>query len=115
MASADGGIEEPGGDSLGLPAPSVTVLLIWIMCPHLRHFIRTERPATFSSEIWYLALQLGQRNFIQLSAELDLKGQWTKKITRDRDKREGSFTGGSKEIQKVFFDGLPGGLVRGQP
>ena len=37
----------------------------WIMCPHLRHFIRTERPATFSSASWYFALQLGQRNFIQ--------------------------------------------------
>jgi hypothetical protein len=40
----------------------------WIMCPHLRHFIRTERPATFSSAIWYFALQLGQRNFIQPDA-----------------------------------------------
>jgi hypothetical protein len=30
--------------------------------------MRTERPATFSSPIWYFALQLGQRNFIQLSA-----------------------------------------------
>jgi hypothetical protein len=34
----------------------------------LRHFIRTERPATFSSAIWYFALQLGQRNFIQPGA-----------------------------------------------
>jgi hypothetical protein len=34
----------------------------------LRHFIRTERPATFSSAIWYFALQLGQRNFIQPDA-----------------------------------------------
>jgi hypothetical protein len=33
--------------------------------PHLRHFIRTDRPATFSSAIWYFALQLGQRNFIR--------------------------------------------------
>jgi hypothetical protein len=32
---------------------------------HLRHFIRTTRAATFSSAIWYLALQLGQMNFIQ--------------------------------------------------
>jgi len=38
------------------------------MWPHLRHFIRTERPATFSSLIWYFALQLGQRNFIQPDA-----------------------------------------------
>src|SRR5882672_8638140 len=38
------------------------------MKPHLRHFMRTDRPATFSSAIWYFALQLGQRNFIQRSA-----------------------------------------------
>ncbi len=44
--------------------PSVTDLLMLIRYPHLRHFIRTERPATFSSAIWYLALQEGQRNFI---------------------------------------------------
>src|SRR6185295_19195986 len=37
-----------------------------IMCPHLRHFIRTVRPATFSSAIWYFALQFSQRNFIGL-------------------------------------------------
>ena len=66
--SLAGGYEEPLGGSL-VPAPSVIVLLIWMTWPHFRHFIRTERPATFSSEIWYLALQLGQRNFIQLSAE----------------------------------------------
>jgi hypothetical protein len=30
--------------------------------------MRTDRPATFSSAIWYFALQLGQRNFIQRSA-----------------------------------------------
>jgi hypothetical protein len=29
----------------------------------LRHFMRTVLPATFSSAIWYLALQLSQRNF----------------------------------------------------
>ena len=34
-----------------------------IWCPHLRHFIRTVLPATFSSAIWYFALQLSQRNF----------------------------------------------------
>ena len=32
---------------------------------HLRHFIRTARPATFSSSMRYFALQLGQRNFMQ--------------------------------------------------
>jgi hypothetical protein len=35
------------------------------MYPHFRHFIRTDRPETFSSASWYLALQLGQRNFIR--------------------------------------------------
>ena len=42
--------------------------LIGMMKPHLRHFIRTERPAIFSSAIWYFALQLGHRNFIPLCA-----------------------------------------------
>jgi hypothetical protein len=32
---------------------------------HLRHFMRTDLPSTFSSAIRYLALQLGQMNFIQ--------------------------------------------------
>jgi hypothetical protein len=32
--------------------------------PHLRHFIRTALPATFSSAIWYLAWQLWQLNCI---------------------------------------------------
>jgi hypothetical protein len=31
--------------------------------PHLRHFMRTVRPATLSSEIWYFALHWSQRNF----------------------------------------------------
>lgn len=56
----------PGGGAVELGAASA--LDTWITCPHLRHFIRTERPATFSSPIWYLALQLGQRNFIQPGA-----------------------------------------------
>jgi hypothetical protein len=40
---------------------------------HLRHFIRTERSATFSSAIWYLALQLGQMNFIQCGRGFSVK------------------------------------------
>lgn len=40
---------------------------------HLRHFIRTERSATLSSAIWYLALQLGQMNFIQMRARIIAK------------------------------------------
>lgn len=32
--------------------------------PHLRHFILTVRPATFSSASWYFAWQLGQENFM---------------------------------------------------
>ena len=35
---------------------------------HFRHFIRTVRAAILSSAIWYLALQLGQMNFIQIAA-----------------------------------------------
>lgn len=38
---------------------------IGMTVPHLRHFIFTVRPSTLSSEIWYLAEQLGQENFIR--------------------------------------------------
>jgi hypothetical protein len=44
---------------------SVTEASTSIMWPHLRHFIRTVRPATLSSAIWYFALQFSQRNFIR--------------------------------------------------
>jgi len=42
------------------PAPPADVAIegIGITAPHLRHFIFRLRPATFSSSIWYLALQL---------------------------------------------------------
>lgn len=43
-----------------------------MMYPHFLHFIRTARPATFSSAIWYFALQLGQRNFIRGDAQRSL-------------------------------------------
>jgi hypothetical protein len=33
--------------------------------PHLRHFMRTARPSSFSSAIWYFALHFGQRNLIE--------------------------------------------------
>jgi hypothetical protein len=33
--------------------------------PHFRHFMRTARPDTLSSAIWYFVLQLGQRNFMR--------------------------------------------------
>jgi len=44
---------------------SVTDASTSIMWLHFRHFIRTVRPATFSSAIWYFALQFSQRNFIR--------------------------------------------------
>jgi len=61
VASAGGGKLE----RLREVDPSVTALLMLMRYPHLRHFMRTERPATFSSAIWYFALQVGQRNFIE--------------------------------------------------
>jgi hypothetical protein len=36
--------------------------------PQRRHFIRSVRPETFSSAIWYFALQLPHRNFIAFLA-----------------------------------------------
>src|SRR4051812_23350040 len=55
------------------------------MKPHLRHFMRTDRPATFSSAIWYFALQLGQRNFIQRSAVA--RGLWCSKEAKTQKAR----------------------------
>ncbi len=50
-----------GGTTLGAtPAPRIKMSL-----PHLRHVMRSVRPETFSSGIWYFALQLSQRNFIE--------------------------------------------------
>ena len=45
---------------------SVTFELSSIKCPQRRHFIRTVLPETLSSAIWYFALQLSQRNFIEV-------------------------------------------------
>ncbi len=61
-------------DSFRDTDPSVTALAMLMRYPHLRHFIRTDRPATFSSAIWYFALQDGQRNFMRGPAGL---GWWT--------------------------------------
>ena len=49
---------------------SVTAARTSIWWPHLRHFMRTVLPATFSSAIWYFALQLSQRNFKGLQARI---------------------------------------------
>lgn len=65
------GSESSGSASSVATEFSVTALLTSMRCPHLRHFMRTDRPATLSSATWYFALQLGQRNFIQLSAGND--------------------------------------------
>jgi hypothetical protein len=57
-----GGGGSPSGDMLGGAGGTS---LIGMMNPHFLHFIRTDRPETLSSAIWYFALQLGQRNFIR--------------------------------------------------
>lgn len=71
-----GGGRTPGSGAGGgmLPVPSVTAERTSIWCPHLRHFMRTVLPATFSSAIWYFALQLSQRNFTR--AEPYRKRSW---------------------------------------
>jgi hypothetical protein len=40
-----------GGSLPSNASPTPAMLETWMMCPHLRHFMRTERPATFSSPI----------------------------------------------------------------
>ena len=57
------GTESPGLAGGASDVDSVTAARTSIWCPHLRHFMRTVLPATFSSAIWYFALQLSQRNF----------------------------------------------------
>ena len=47
----EGGHSDDGRSAASEAVPSVTALLTWMTYPHLRHFIRTERPATFSSAI----------------------------------------------------------------
>ncbi|MBK6515481.1 MAG: hypothetical protein IPG04_15550 [Polyangiaceae bacterium] len=69
--------DEPSGDdpSTGNRVDtdvSVTLAATWIMWPHRRHFIRRVLPATFSSPIWYLALQLSQTNFTNGDPSLGL-------------------------------------------
>jgi hypothetical protein len=51
LPGPEGGHSEDGRSDASLAVPSVTALPTWITLPHLRHFIRTERPATFSSAI----------------------------------------------------------------
>ena len=54
------------GDAAGACAialDSVTSARSSMRCPHLRHFMRTVLPATFSSAIWYFALHCSQKNF----------------------------------------------------
>jgi hypothetical protein len=51
LPGPDGGHSDEGRSDASEAVPSVTALLTWMTYPHLRHFIRTERPATFSSAI----------------------------------------------------------------
>ena len=60
-AGGRGACGGPGGALATLVSVTAARTSIW--WPHLRHFMRTVLPATFSSAIWYLALQLSQRNF----------------------------------------------------
>src|SRR6185312_3638994 len=68
-----------GGGALLATLVSVTSAFTSMRWPHLRHFMRTVLPATFSSAIWYLALHCSQRNLI---APRRARSRYT--ITRDR-------------------------------
>lgn len=63
-ARVEGGTDFTGAatstSSASMSARIVTLL------PQRRQSMRSVRPATFSSAIWYFALQFGQRNFIAL-------------------------------------------------
>jgi hypothetical protein len=63
-AAAGGSPVEASWGSLEATDVSVTDAVTSMRCAHLRHFIRTVRPATLSSAIWYFALQFSQRNFM---------------------------------------------------
>src|SRR5580704_8946686 len=60
-----------GGANSTLTLDSVTAARTSIRCPHLRHFMRTVLPTTFSSAIWYLALHCSHRNFTRTSPSVD--------------------------------------------
>ncbi len=64
VAFATGELVVFGGAAFGAPLDTLPSRSN-IDSLHLRHFMRTVRPATFSSSIRYFALQLGQRNFMQ--------------------------------------------------
>jgi hypothetical protein len=92
-----GGAACAGGAAGAGPATEVSVVtlaLTVIMLPQRRHFIRTVLPATFSSPIWYLALQLSQMNFIEPRAPIICKvscrraGGVRARIHRDRRRAE---------------------------
>jgi hypothetical protein len=76
-ASRAGGAAEEAAEATPPEAPTtgpvVTTAATWMVCPHLRHFIRSDLPATLSSEIWYFALQLSQTNFTR-SRSSDVEG-----------------------------------------
>ena len=55
----------PGSTYMALTPPAVFSARTCINAAHLRHFIRTVLPATFSSAIWYFAPQLWQLNRIR--------------------------------------------------
>lgn len=67
-----GAVAAAAGDA-PTTGPLVTTAATWMVCPHLRHFIRSDLPATLSSEIWYFALQLSQTNFTR-SRSSDVEG-----------------------------------------
>src|SRR5579872_1229796 len=60
---AAGGAGATAGGAAVAALDSVTAARTSMRCPHLRHFMRTVLPATFSSAIWYLALHWSHRNF----------------------------------------------------
>jgi hypothetical protein len=119
------------GGSLSVMPGDAKALDTWIMKPHLRHFMRTDRPATFSSAIWYFALQLGQRNFIQRSAVAridwcfggrrieDRRASWRigpspstrKKSAQSLARAQKGAKELSQKIEQVLADGLLGLLV----
>src|SRR6185295_9365941 len=57
------GAAAASGAACSAPSPDADDTLM--EKPQRRHFMRTVLPATLSSPIWYLALQLSQMNFIE--------------------------------------------------
>ena len=114
-ARALGGVDFSGSltgatstSSAAMSARIVTLL------PQRRQSMRSVRPATFSSAIWYFALQFGQRNFISLGS---LVVGWLHRTRAEKKAPVGAWielrSSCLEQAHQMFFDAAACFFVRG--